>query len=252
MMERKKLDARNLLAAMLFALLTAAVLYPVSASAASISPKKATLYAGEKKTLKLSGAKGKITWKSSKKSVAAVNSSGVVTAKKTGKCTITAKKSGKSYKCSITVKKLPKNYALLNGTRIKVGKTATITYTVQSKKAIASMRLWYYYDREAVQVENVEDSKRFASFDWIDNMSWPEVEKGGKIYESYQLWGYDKKNPGYDPIPIDCQKAKVFDKIKVKVSKTGKYSFESDFEFYDSESKKIKKGDVMVTEKIEQ
>ncbi len=249
-MKCKKVDVRSLVLTVLFMLLTAAILYPVSASAANVSPKKATLYAGEKKALKLSGIKGKVKWKSSKKSVAVVDSSGIVTAKKTGKCTVMAKKSGKTYKCSVTVKKLPKNYALLNGTRVKVGKTATITYTVQSKKPIASMRLWYYYDREVVQVENVEDSKRFASFDWIDNMSWPELEKDGKIYESYQLWGYDKKNPGYDAIPINCKKAKVFDKVKVKVLKTGTYQFKSDFEFYGSGSDRSEIKDAKVTEKI--
>lgn len=247
-MKTKKINLRNLFLAVMFALLTAAVLYPVSASAASISPKKATLYAGEKKALKLSGIKGKVTWKSSKKSVAVVDSSGVVTTKKTGKCTITVKKSGKTYRCNITVKKLPKKYALLNGTRVRVGKTATITYTVQSKKPIANMRLWYYYDREAVEVQNVDDSKRFASFDWIDNMSWPELEKDGKVYESYQLWGYDKENPGTDAIPITCKKAKAFDKIKVKISKTGTYQFKSDFDFQGKGGTEIK--GVKVTEKI--
>lgn len=50
---------------------------------------------------KLTGLK----WKSSKKSVATVDSKGVVTAKKKGKATITCTlKNGKQYKCTVTVK----------------------------------------------------------------------------------------------------------------------------------------------------
>lgn len=249
-MKRKKIETRNLLLAALFMLPTAAILNPASASAANVSPKKATLYAGEKKTLKLSGIKGKVTWKSSRKSVAVVDSGGIVTAKKTGKCTITAKKSGKTYKCSVTVKKLPKNYALLNGTRVRVGKTATVTYTVESKKAVKEIVMWYYFDRKAIQVENAEDPNRFASFDWVDIESWPELKVDGKIYEKHQLGGIDKKNPGYEAIPINCKTAKVFDKIKVKVLKTGTYQFKSDFDFYGEGSNRLKIKDVKVTEKI--
>ena len=69
----------------------------------------ATLKKG--KTLKLKAtitpgnSTDKVTFKSSKKSVATVNSKGVVTAKKKGTATITAKTtSGKTAKCKITVK----------------------------------------------------------------------------------------------------------------------------------------------------
>lgn len=247
-MERKKINLRNMFVAVLFMLMAATVLTPVSASAAKVSPKKATLYVGEKKQLKLSGVKGKVTWKSSKKSVAVVNKSGIVTAKKVGKCNILAKKSGKTYKCKVTVKKLPKNYALLNGTRVKVGKTATITYTVQSKNPISEIVLWYNYNRKAIQVVNKEDSKRFASFDWVDVEAWPGLMVDGKVYDKYQLWGINKKNPGTTAIEIKCKKAKTFDKIKVKVLKTGNYKFKSKIEFRKKAGKKVK--GTKVTEKI--
>lgn len=61
-----------------------------------------TLSKGQSKQLKLSGAKN-VTWKSSKKSVAAVNKKGKVTARKKGSAVITAKANGKSYKCNVTV-----------------------------------------------------------------------------------------------------------------------------------------------------
>lgn len=58
-------------------------------------------------TLKLKNkpASAKVTWKSSKKSVATVSSKGKVTAVKKGTATITATCNRKTYKCKITVKK---------------------------------------------------------------------------------------------------------------------------------------------------
>lgn len=73
------------------------------AAQAKLNTKKVTLRKGEKKTLKLKKASGKIVWKSNKKSVATVNKKGVVTAKKPGKATITAAYKNKKYKCTVTV-----------------------------------------------------------------------------------------------------------------------------------------------------
>ena len=56
--------------------------------AASISKTKVTLLNGQSVSLKVKGKSGKIKWSSSKKSVATVNSKGIVKAKKKGTCTI--------------------------------------------------------------------------------------------------------------------------------------------------------------------
>lgn len=72
---------------------------------ATINTKSATVTAGFTKTLKVDNTNDKVTWTSSKKTVATVSSKGVVTAKKPGKATITAKtKSGQKLTCKITVK----------------------------------------------------------------------------------------------------------------------------------------------------
>ena len=78
----------------------------VAEAASSISLNKTSVTLAPKKstTLKLKGAKKKVTWKSSKSAVASVSSNGKVTAKKAGKATITAKSNGKTYKCVVTVK----------------------------------------------------------------------------------------------------------------------------------------------------
>lgn len=74
-----------------------------------ISQKKFQLVTGKKKTLKIKNKKGKITWKSSRKTVATVSAKGVVKARKAGKATITAvvktkKKKKKKFYCKVTVK----------------------------------------------------------------------------------------------------------------------------------------------------
>lgn len=71
---------------------------------AKISDSKATITTGFTKKLSVSGAK--VTkWSSNKTSVATVDSKGKVTAKKTGKATISAKcDNGQTVKCVVTVK----------------------------------------------------------------------------------------------------------------------------------------------------
>lgn len=68
-----------------------------------ISKTSVTVYNSKTTKLAVNGALSKVTWSSSNKKVATVNSSGVVTGIKAGKCTITAKCGGKTYKCTVTV-----------------------------------------------------------------------------------------------------------------------------------------------------
>lgn len=63
-----------------------------------------SLSVGQSRTLSVSNVK-KVKWTSSKKTVAAVNTKGKITAKKAGKATVTAKFSGKELKCNIVVNK---------------------------------------------------------------------------------------------------------------------------------------------------
>lgn len=70
-----------------------------------LSKKSATIKVGKTLQLKLNGNTQKVTWESSKPSVATVSKKGKITAKKSGKCVVTATVSNKSYKCNITVKK---------------------------------------------------------------------------------------------------------------------------------------------------
>lgn len=94
-----------LMASVLFVM----VMVPTSTEAASstvkLDKKTLTMYAGGSTTLKMTGTAKKLTWSSSKKSVATVSAKGVVTAKKSGKAVITVKSGSKKATCKVTVKK---------------------------------------------------------------------------------------------------------------------------------------------------
>ncbi len=88
--------------------------FTVTVKNASLKYKERILLVGEAFTQKLLKVNGKvidasdITWKSSNKKVAKVNSEGKVTAVKKGTATITATFGGKKYKFTVTVRKTPK------------------------------------------------------------------------------------------------------------------------------------------------
>ncbi len=72
-------------------------------AAVKISKAKATMEVDSTLKLKVTGTTKKITWSSSKKSVATVSNAGTITAKAEGEATITAKVASKKYTCKVTV-----------------------------------------------------------------------------------------------------------------------------------------------------
>lgn len=83
--------------------------YIVDAANIKINKTKKTLYVGATYSLKISGTKSKVKWKSSNTKIATISSNGKITAKKKGSCTITAKVNNKKYKCDLKVKNLPQD-----------------------------------------------------------------------------------------------------------------------------------------------
>ena len=78
-----------------------------------MSRKTLTIEVSKTYTLKLKGVKRKITWKSSKPSIAKVNKKGKVTALRKGKAIVTAKAGKKIFKCVVIVQD-KKNTEVLN------------------------------------------------------------------------------------------------------------------------------------------
>lgn len=65
--------------------------------------KKATIHNTAYYQQRVTGGSGKIKWTTSNKKVATVNSKGKITARKAGKCTITAVRNGVKMRCKVTV-----------------------------------------------------------------------------------------------------------------------------------------------------
>ena len=90
----------------------------------------------------------KVTWSSSNTAVASVNSSGVVTAKKAGTATITAKTAdgGKTAKCTVTVKNpiVHVTGVKLNSTKLTMGsgQSVTLKATVSPSNAADKKVIW--------------------------------------------------------------------------------------------------------------
>lgn len=79
--------------------------YASAASKAKSSTKKVTMEIGDKRQLSIPGMTKKASIKISNKKIAAVDKNGKVTAKKSGKATVTVKVGKKTYKYTVTVKK---------------------------------------------------------------------------------------------------------------------------------------------------
>ena len=102
---------------------------------ATINTSTAVLTKGFTKQLKVSGAKGKIKWTSSKKSVATVSASGLVTAKSVGTAKITATtEDGQTLTCSINVKANAYTRSHVSPYQVTYGTAVMNTYNVSYNK----------------------------------------------------------------------------------------------------------------------
>ena len=110
----------------------------IVAEAASIrlSKKSLTLVAGSSKKIKVKGTKKKVKWSSSNKKVATVKK-GIITAKKPGKATITAKVGKKKLKCKVTVKPQPVSVNKVSATYYKATNSNDIIAILKNNNARA-------------------------------------------------------------------------------------------------------------------
>lgn len=136
----------------------------------SLNLKSSTLNIGESCNLKLNGTKQKVTWSSSKNTVANVTKKGKVTAKKSGNTTITAKVAGKKYYCKITVKtKAPSivnvSSVQLNQSNLllKEGDTTKLTATVYPQNANNKGLIWASSNQGIISVDSNGNVRAIAA-----------------------------------------------------------------------------------------
>ena len=141
---------------LLMCMLLSVIVMPVSASAAKLNKKSISLNVGKTYTLKATGTKGKITWTSSKKSVATVSSKGVVKAKKKGTAVITVKY-GKNKKltCKVTVKQPVKSIKLnKTSATLKKGSSLTLKAAVAPSSANNKAVTWSSSNKKVATVSS--------------------------------------------------------------------------------------------------
>ena len=105
MSNMKKRTGRYVILAFLLVLLVTVADVRTAQAAVKLNVSAVNLCVGDSYQLNLTGTTKKVTWKSSKTSVAKVSSKGLVTAKGKGSATITATVSKKDYKCKVKVNK---------------------------------------------------------------------------------------------------------------------------------------------------
>ena len=101
-----------------------------AAAKVKMNKKKATINAGDKLQLQVTGTSKKAKWSSSNPSVATVNKKGVVKGKQGGKATITATVDGKNYTCKVTVK----SSITVNKTELSLGENESASVTITCVK----------------------------------------------------------------------------------------------------------------------
>lgn len=135
----------------------------------SLNQTSVVLPLGRTYSLKAKGTSQKVQWNSKNKSIAIVNSKGVVTPKKTGSTKVTATVLGKKYTCKIKVVSLQKNYTKLKNYIQKSGTfdqdgNPCIQYSETQQGATYTCQISYEADQDRykflVDLSDGDDSNR--------------------------------------------------------------------------------------------
>ena len=126
----------------------------------SISRKTVTLTQGENFQLQLKNAGKGIIWKSSSSGIASVTQTGKITARASGKTTVTARYKGKNYSCTVTV--LPAQQKI---TYIKSAKTKTAALKWKKNTGAAGYQIQYSTDpkmKKNVKTLNISNRNTYT------------------------------------------------------------------------------------------
>lgn len=131
---------KNMAIVLSFVLAAASIAMPSTESKAAkmkLNKSSVTVAVGKKVSLKVKGTTKKVSWTTSKKAIASVSKKGVVTGKKAGKATITAKVGAKKFRCKVTVKKSSK---VKNVSTTKLASKCSFTVKKYKKGVLLSVK----------------------------------------------------------------------------------------------------------------
>ena len=195
-------------------------------AAVKISATKKTMYKGYTYKLKITGTKKKVTWSSSNKSKATVNSKGKVYVKKNGKVTITAKVGGKKYKCKVTIKNKPYTYTQFKTTFYDLKDVAKEYREVDKIKNYKD----FVFDLDG---DGKKDTIRLKNYgkDEDGDIAYKLIYNGNEFYDIETSWGntvyivdLNKNDKTLELIvrtvgPGDCYNFEIFSKVGSKIKK---------------------------------
>lgn len=171
--------------------------------------KKLSLYKGNTRQLKLKYTKKKVKWSTSNKKIATVSKNGKVTAKKVGKCTITATAGGKKYKCKVTVSYRECDFGAVlwdydtrgNYFVVKYRNLGSKPLTITSGIKVKDVD-YKSFDRKIKLKKKIKikpNTTKFVRFYVKGRTTWPDYEDftlfykfnyDGKVYEGH-VWDED-------------------------------------------------------------
>lgn len=140
--------------------------------------------------LKVTGAPGKVTWKSSDPSIATVSSKGKIKGRKVGKAVITAKAGARTYKCTVTV--VPQKQRI---TYARNKKTKSVTLKWRKQSAARGYQIQYTTDKrfkKGVKSVYVSRNKTY-------NKTITKLKKGKTYYFKVRSYGSYRGNRYYGP-----------------------------------------------------
>ena len=176
-------------------LVTASIAAPSTESQAAkmkLNRSSATITVGKKVTLKVRGTKKKVKWTTSKKAIASVSQKGVVTGKKAGKATITAKVGKKKFRCKVKVK-AKKTAKKVTPTPVTTpASTMPGTNGINNSTGQAQQTAAPSVTNEPQNSE--DDSKKVTSIAWSgDGRKYVFLQKGEKLVDNQNRGSEDNE-----------------------------------------------------------
>ena len=201
----------------------------------SLSAKELTLIEGQSYQLSVVGTTQKVSWSSSKSSVATVSSNGLVTAKEPGYAEIYAKVGSEEYTCEVEVNDEPVNLNQIEKTYYDTGRGIVGVFKNNYRKAVSIEMTVLYYDSTGSLIDQRSESTGALKTGYeaaikviqpYDENTWDDLD-----YSSYTV-KIDAEKSYYDNAELGNEDIQMEDtdtgnKVIVKFTNTSNIEYDS-------------------------